>query len=321
MNPPFQGSLKGTTSSFGSAAAISGDGLTVAIGAPNDNSGIGAVFIFVLNLNQWTQQAKIVASDYIGSTPVQGTAVSLSYDGNTLIFGGNSDGSNQGAVWFYRRTVNSWAEQNKIVGSGAIGNAFQGACVGIDNNATVACWGGYGDNSEVGAIWIATQTNNTWTQFGNKLVGTEYIGTPYQGYSVDISADGSTIISGAPVDASNTGSVWIFQWNGSAYVQYNAKIGGLNFGDYFGSAVGIAAYKGLITIFNGAVQTAKTGYVISASQFSQGFLNDQILTPVNPIGNSFFGNTIAVNATSNILVVGAPSDNNEQGCFYIFTIQ
>jgi hypothetical protein len=61
----------------GYGVAISGDGMTIAIGGVEDNNGVGAVWIFVLSLStfQYVQQGpKLVASNAIGNA-YQGSSV------------------------------------------------------------------------------------------------------------------------------------------------------------------------------------------------------------------------------------------------------
>src|SRR2546430_16937235 len=82
----------------GHGVAISGDGNTLAVGAPYESSGAkgingnqndnslysaGAVYVFTGRNNAWTQQAYIKASNP-GQSDKFGFVVSLSQDGNTL---------------------------------------------------------------------------------------------------------------------------------------------------------------------------------------------------------------------------------------------
>ena len=49
-----------------------------------------------------------------------------------------------------------------------------------------------------------------FSQQGPKLVGSEAVGNAYQGYSVALSANGSTAIVSGPFDNSNNGAAWVF---------------------------------------------------------------------------------------------------------------
>jgi hypothetical protein len=57
---------------------------------------------------------------------------------------------------------------------------------------------------------VFTRNAGAWAQYGNKLVGTGGVGSPFQGTSVALSADGGTAISGGTDDSSGTGAAWVF---------------------------------------------------------------------------------------------------------------
>ena len=83
---------------LGDSVATSGDGNTIAVGAPNESSGAkgingnqndnsvyssGAVYVFTRNGNAWAQQAYVKASNPTMSAEF-GHIVVLSADGNTM---------------------------------------------------------------------------------------------------------------------------------------------------------------------------------------------------------------------------------------------
>ncbi len=66
-----------------------------------------------------------------------------------------------------------------------------------------------------------------FTQQGPKLVGTLPVGSPEQGYSVALSADGETAIVGGPTDNSQVGAVWVYTRRGGAWTQQGNKLVGI----------------------------------------------------------------------------------------------
>jgi FG-GAP repeat len=145
----------------GLAVSLSGDGNTAIVGGPVDNGNIGAAWVFIRSRGVWTQQTKLIGTGVIGPYAAQGSSVSLSSDGNIAIVGGPDDnypasGSTNvdpGAAWVFTRSGTVWTQQAKLIGTGAIGNADQGASVGLSSNGT-AIVGGYFDNSNTGAAWV-----------------------------------------------------------------------------------------------------------------------------------------------------------------------
>ena len=99
----------------GFSIAISGDGLVVAIGAPNnDNAGVNAgytrIFSFDEGLDQWIQ----IGQDIEGDSSNFGFAVALSNDGNVVAIGGpantNLNGFEAGHVQVFELVASAWVQ-------------------------------------------------------------------------------------------------------------------------------------------------------------------------------------------------------------------
>jgi hypothetical protein len=137
------------------------------VGGNGDNSGIGAAWVFTRSGGVWTQQgSKLAGTGAVGAAG-QGISVALSADGNTAIVGGFGDNSGIGAAWVYTRSGGIWTQQgNKLVGSGAVGSANQGASVALSADGNTAIMGGDLDNPDiscnaVGAAWVFTRTGRS----------------------------------------------------------------------------------------------------------------------------------------------------------------
>jgi hypothetical protein len=214
---------------LGHAVAISADGNTAIVGGPTDNSFIGAAWIFTRDSSgAWTQQGnKLVGTGAVGNNIGQGISVAISGDGNTAIVGGPNDNLTTGAVWVFTRSNGTWTQQGgKLVGSGAVGTAGQGAAIALSSDGNTAIVGGYNDNTKAGAAWVWTRNGGSWSQQGAKLVGTGAVGAAYQGISVALSADGNTAIVGGDADASRVGAAWIFTRSGGTWTQLQSKLVG-----------------------------------------------------------------------------------------------
>ena len=217
---PLVGTPYAGQSIQGASVALSADGNTAIVGGPSDSGSSGAAWIWVRSAGVWTQQAKLVGTGVVGGYAEQGQSVALSADGNTALVGGEYDNSRTGAVWVFTRTGSNWTQQTKLVGTGNIGESYQGSSVALSRDASVAVVGGFGDNSYIGAVWVFTQdlTTHAWTQQA-KLTGTGASSAfAEQGQSVAVSPDGDTIIVGAPNDgAASQGAVWFFKRPGITY--------------------------------------------------------------------------------------------------------
>jgi hypothetical protein len=212
----------------GWSVALSADGNTAMLGAPDDNGSVGAAWVFTRSNGVWTQQGgKLVGTGALGQSH-QGGSVSLSADGNTAIAGGDGDNFFLGAAWVFTRSNGVWTQQgSKLVGAGAAGsNSDQGASVALSADGNTAAIGGPVDNSLVGATWVFTRSNGVWSQQGTKLFGTGAVGEPHQGQSLGLSADGNTVIIGGFFDNFGAGAAWLFTRSNGVWTQLGSKLVG-----------------------------------------------------------------------------------------------
>ncbi len=209
----------------GWSVALSGDGNTAILGGLGDNSYTGAAWVFTRSGGVWTQQGSKLVGTGASGNAAQGTSVALSADGNTASLGGPADSSGAGAAWVFIRSGGVWAQQsNKLVGTGATGNAAQGTSVALSADGNTGIVGGRLDNSEAGAVWVFTRGGGIWSQQGSKLVGTGASGNAMQGWSVALSTDGNTAMVGGPDDDSSAGAAWAFVAAPVPFRSFTAKL-------------------------------------------------------------------------------------------------
>ena len=320
-------------SNQGYAVSLSSDGNTLATGGPNDNTGVGAVWIFTRSGSSWTQQGtKLIGTGYTvgGFVIFQGNSVSLSADGNTLAIGGPIDNSYIGATWIFTRSGGAWTQQGtKLVGTGGTGSTVeQGTSVALSADGNTLAVGGPQDNSGAGAVWIFTRSAGTWTQQGTKLIGTGFSSMAIQGTSVALNASGNLLAFGAPGDNSYTGGVIIFTQSQGAWTQQGTKIigtGGTGSTISQGSAVALSASGNTLAIGgtgdNPGVAAIGATWIFTqnngiwaqqgAKLVGTGYTN-------NPDG-SHQGGYLALTADGNSLAVGGVNDNTFEGGVWLFT--
>jgi len=217
----------GVGDGFGAAVALSADGRTLVVGAPGEDGGssgingeqsndaafeAGAVYVFRVAGEKWSQQAYVKASNAEGADLIDlaygdvfGTSVSLSADGLTLAVGAPRE---------------------------------DGGSSGVDGDQS--------DNSAIqaGAVYIFRLVNDEWSQQAYiKASNTEggewadrslFQNGDYFGYLVSLSGDGDTLAVTAPGEdsgatgidgdqadnsAPNSGAVYIFRYDGSDWSQ------------------------------------------------------------------------------------------------------
>src|SRR3989339_456848 len=306
----------------GRSVAISADGNTAAVGGFLDNTNIGAIWVFIKSGANWTQQGGKLIGSGASTSAQQGASLAISADGNTIILGGNSDNVGVGAVWVFTRSNGVWTQQgNKLVGSDIVGNAQFGYSVSLSADGNTALIGGFADNNFTGAAWIYTRTNGVWSQQGNKLIGTGAIGDARQGNSVSLSADANTAIIGGFQDNSGVGAAWIFTRSGNIWSQQGNKLIGTGSLDAAtqGASVSISA-DGNSAIVGGPSDRINAGaawlYKRSSGIWSQ---NGNKLEGSFVTGNSFVGNSVAMSANGNEVIIGGFQHNGGTGSVWMFT--
>jgi hypothetical protein len=213
----------------GASVSLSRDGNTAIVGGPGDNGFVGAAWVYTRSGGVWSQQAKLVGAGGIGLLVYQGASVSLSGNGNTAIVGAPSDDNFAGAAWVYTRSDGVWSQQAKLVGTGAVGLAEQGASVSLSGHGNTAIVGGPVDDSGgnlfgAGAAWVYTRSRGVWGQQA-KLVGTGAIGLAQQGAAASLSGDGNIAIVGGPGDNNSAGAAWVYIRSRGVWNQQKKLVG------------------------------------------------------------------------------------------------
>ena len=223
----------------GYGAAMSGDGNTLAIGAPHESGGAkgingkqsgevygsGAVYVFVRSGATWAQQAYVKPANPQMSAEF-GHAVVLSADGNTM-------------------AVSAYWEASKATGIN-----------GDANDESIP---------QAGAVYVFTRTGTTWTQQAYvKASNTGEAGTEDKfgdgdqfGVSLTLSDDGRTLAVGAISEDSNAagingnqadnsaasaGAVYVFLRTGNTWAQQAyIKASNPDPADMFGYSVSLNA--------------------------------------------------------------------------------
>jgi len=236
-----------TGDQFGMSVALSGDGSTLAVGAPfefsaatgidgnqadNSASSAGAVYVFTRSGATWSQQAYVKASNTDMGDEF-GLSVALSGDGSTL----------------------------------AVGAAFEdSAATGIDGNQA--------DNSasNAGAVYVYTRSGTTWHQQAYVKASNTGTGDVF-GWSLALSADGTTLVVGARLEASvatgiggsqgdgafGAGAVYVYTRSGTTWSQWAyVKASNTHKGDEFGFCIALSA-DGTLAVGARQESSAATG--------------------------------------------------------------
>ena len=303
---------------FGLGVALSAKGETALIGGPWDNSYAGAAWVFTRSGSTWSQQgAKLTGTGQTGGGQL-GYSVALSADGNTAVVGGPYDNGWQGAAWVFTRSGETWSQQGgKLTGAGEVGEGQFGTSVALSADGNTALIGGPRDNGAVGAAWVFTRSDSTWTQQGSKLTG---MNSGFFGAGVALSEDGNTALIGAPVSGGG-GAAWVFTRSGSTWTPLGSKLTGkeeIGSGS-FGTSVALSG-NGETALIGGRGDNEYRGaawvFTRSGETWSQ---QGGKLTGAGEVGEGYFGTSVALSADGNTALIGGPYDNQLVGAAWVFT--
>jgi hypothetical protein len=217
----------------GSAVALSADGNTAMSGAANDNSGIGAAWIFSRTGGVWTQRgSKLVGTNV--SSPMSGVVgVALSRDGNTAVMGRPQDNASAGATWVFIRTVptNTHDYDDNGVSDIAWRDNAGDAAIWLMNGAALTSSAGFGavptvwsvvgqrdfdGNGTYDLLWHDTSGNTAiWFMNGTTVAASTGIGNIPTSWTVigtgDFNGDGM----GDILWQDNSGNLAVWLMNGA----------------------------------------------------------------------------------------------------------
>lgn len=333
----------GGSDRFGFSVAINANGTTIAVGAiledsnsasdPSDNNTFnsGAVYIYTYDGTAWGFESYLKASD-IDSNDQFGYSVSLDASGNRLAVGvlyEDSDGN---------------PPDDLVAGNeGGTMETFDVPEPSAPNN----------NLSNSGAVYVFARTGTTWAeqaflkasnpgandQFGQNVVFSDDGNTLAVGTTNE---DSNSISDPSNNDASNSGAVYIFTYDGSAWTEEAyLKPDIIGSDDNFGNSIALSVDGNTMAIGAFLENSGNVSDPNDSSMFDAGAAyiftrNNAVWTqeayikaPI--IGSAdFFGQSVSLSDDSNTLAVGAtgedsnsatdPANNfsSSSGAVYIF---
>tara|TARA_R100001510_G_C7643534_1_gene201040 strand:+ start:142 stop:1374 length:1233 start_codon:yes stop_codon:yes gene_type:complete len=222
----FAGSNTGSGDEFGSNVAISKDGTTLAVTAPNEDttaSNSGALYVFTGSGSSWSQQSGVLKSNSVNQNDQLGGyyddfdhQLDISNDGNTIIVGeqNSHQGSNTGNALIFVRSGTSWSRQATLASSDIETSDNFGYHVAISGDGDTVAVGAPRHNSNTGGVYVFTRSGSSWSQQAN-IEGEG--SNNYFGRAVSLNEKGTALLIGAPLYNSYRGRVYLYQGSGSSW--------------------------------------------------------------------------------------------------------
>jgi hypothetical protein len=329
----------------GQSVSLSADGRTVAIGAiGNDgnngnlfNIGHARIYQYDDSAGMWMQLGQDIDGETIGDR--SGTSVSLSADGRTIAIGAvqnaGNDGtdSNSGHTRIFQYDVGSstWMQLGQDI-DGEEPDDQSGVSVSLSaDGRTVAIGAGFnmGDNNDFARgharIFQYDVDSSMWNQLGQDIDGEA--AEDGSGTSVSLSADGRTVVIGAPQNDGNDGAdstsghARIFQYDDSAgmWMQLGQDIDGEDPDDQSGRSVSISADGRTVAV--GASQNDGNDSLEPNSGHARIFQYDDASSMWKQVGQDidgeaefdFSGRSVSLSVDGRTVAIGAEQNDGNDG--------
>jgi len=299
--------------------AVAMDGNFAAIGNPQGynvyNFKTGSVYIAERVNGDWTANPNKIAPSDLSTDDFFGYAVGM--ESGRLIVGASHAQlarvyENSPAPW----NNNLWYEQDSFTASDLASGDNFGSSADISGNWAIV--GSPGDDNargtNAGSAYLFQWNGIEWVQ-RKKITASD--GAGYDNFGSAVAIHGDYAVVGAPYEdnqrGSNAGSIYVFQRNGTNWVQQTKQIPSTGHAaDLFGGAVAInGAYilAGARYDDNARGSNAGAAYFFVRSGSSWSYKTKLIADDGAP--NDYFGRSVAL--TDYFATIGAPYDDNAGG--------
>ncbi len=307
---------------FGQSVSISGD--YAIVGAHwNDDAGAnsGSAYIFQRQGSNWTQAAKLVASDATGNFAF-GYPVSISGDYAILgSFGDDHAGNYSGSAYVFHREGTSWLQQAKLIASDPAEDDQFGSSLSISGDYAIVGAGANDDAGNAsGSAYIFERDANNWTQ-AIKLTASDAAADDWFGWSTSISGDYAIVGAYANDDDGNaSGSAYIFKHDGENWTQ-QAKLTASDAaeGDAFGYSVSISGDHALVGSLYDADGGTSSGSAYIFRRDGENWTEEAKLTASDATTGDWFGWSLCISEDRAIVGAGGNDDDGDwSGSAYVF---
>jgi len=247
------------------------------------------------------------ANDY------QGQSISFNEDATIMAVGANEHDGKKGTVRVYKREANTWTQVGSDI-DGTEANDSQGFSVSLSGDGLILAVGATGHDSNKGTSRIYKFDADSWTQIGTDLDGIE--ANDYQGSSVSLSKDGTTLAVGAYGHDSNKGTVRIYQYDTSIWSQIGLDLDGNSADNYQGRSVSLSGDGLTLAIGATGVESNKgSASVYKYDSTTWNKLGEDIL---GTDAEDYLGNSISLSARGTTLAVGAWGHDSYKGTAKVY---
>jgi trimeric autotransporter adhesin len=329
---------------FGASVAVSSDGSTVVVGAPEttvgSNADQGTAYVFSEPAEGWASdtQTSTLEESSGASNDKFGNSVSVSGNGSTVVAGAayatvTTNSAGRGAVYVFSEPGGGWTSTTPLTQTATLttsnsGNiVYLGSAVAISSDGSTVVAGAasatVGSGSGQGEVFIFDEPGGGWasqTQTSRLTASTGVSGDGL-GWSVAVSGNGSTVVSGALYapdsgGATGPGAAYVFSepaqgWPSEPTGTQTATLTASNtaVGD-FGESVAVSSAAGSTVVvgspfqgFGGSTEQEGAAYVFSEP--TGGWASETQTSELSASNGVTFGWSVAASADGSSVIASA----------------
>ena len=202
-----------------------------------------------------------------------------------------------------------------------------GQDVAVSADGSVIAVGAPATNAFEGAV-LVYEYSAEFSSYLNvaELVGTGAVGAAGQGFAVQISSDGKTIVSGGPADGVQSGALWTFRNVNGTWSQVGVKVvpaALIPAGAHFGSSLALSADAKTLAVAAAAnTLVLNTGCVVLFTFVNGAWKEGETVYPLAASGNTETPllNPVKLNQNGDVLCFGVGNNNGTQGGTFIYNL-
>ena len=193
----------------------------------------------------------------------------------------------------------------------------QGQSIAFNEDATIMAVGANEYDGKKGTVRVYKwnqYVSKSWSKLGDDIDGLEI--NDYQGISVSLSSDGTTLAVGANGHDNNKGTARVYKWDGIVWAQQGGDLDGEVFDDYQGSSVSLSKYGTTLAV--GAYGHDSNKGTVRLYQYNS---NSWVQLGADLDGdsiNDYQGRSVSLSADGLTLAVGATGVNSNMGAARVY---
>lgn len=282
-----------------------------------------------------TSFSEILKIDYPegGQHSPSGHSAAVSENGDVLLVSGYYDDSialNGGAVYYYKKSGNTWEYHSKFHANDTAASDLFGAGIALNATGDYALIGAISKDKDgvfdSGCVYVFTREGDTWTQ-QQKIEPFDYRESNQFGLNIALNADASIAFIGSyngRYASGSTGGVYIYKRVGVEW-KFQQKLypDDLSAGDRFGRSVCCTSDSTYLFIGSQVESSSgiNSGSVYVYKNLAGVYIQVHKFGAPDPTTNKGFGTSIVSNSDGSLLIIGARNDLDkatDAGALYVY---